>query len=714
MTKTSFTNKGINRLLFEKRKKLNLSLKEASKKLHISKLSLHLIENGYISVSKKKQKKFITCYNLSPDFFDNDLGYPVMISEQETKVASAFIRKLTRNKFYIIACATLTLGFLATAISGVTLNINSKNNPTSFYDKTALTVRNYIKEYGKVSYFDFNKRYTIDNGAGILDKLKVSTTVYESEQKIKDTYYEGSYQDFAVVPLIDDTPHLIYFDSEIQYLFGAPYYTSDIKVGIDRERFGRITATFKDNKFNYHLIKMINEKGVEIPIENNDPRRQVFIDMFERNIGKFHDGLTDLFNQQTDLKVSYIDFNNSMINGATNLVNNNVRNALLLLFGIIFSCLFLSLTVLAFFKRDPYVEEANDKPETPVVINENKKPEIKEKRQASVSLPLNPRFSPFIPGAVLRVASTLMIFVYSIGIYLVFANFINTDFTKSLDVLIGCKIFVSFLIIAYIILLFVKIDMVQERKDYFLTNYFYFFCGIALYLLVIAIDAISINDSTIKGTVSNVILELIPGNFLWGFLAFNMIVYLLFYKPISYGNDKKKLLHFRLLAILPYSYLVISMILGICDSCLKLKMPTWLSFLFFTKSTDIIIFAIFFTLFCFFYKKYTIKKYGSENAILYQRGNRYYFVKNIAGSLIVALIGIVEVLCLLFCPDNPLGFGKDTLILIAIPFMLFYHPHHGKRSGKIDWSITIFYGLSYVIGIVLILLSLISLIVRYL
>ncbi|MCQ2796765.1 MAG: helix-turn-helix transcriptional regulator [Bacilli bacterium] len=712
MTKTSFVNKGINKLLYDKRKELNLSLKEASKKLHISKLSLHLIENGYIAVSKKKQKKFITCYNLSPNFFDNDLGYPVMISEQETKVASKFIRKLTRNKFYIIACATLTLGFLATAISGVVLNINSKNNPTSFYDNNVLVTRDYIiNNADDVGILD--KSYTINNKTRPFhNDVKVSATVYDNDQKIKNTYYEGSYKELAVVPLIDDKTHLIDFDSRIQYMYGNQYYTSDIKV--DLKRFGRVTATFKNNKFEYHLIKMINDKGVETPIENNDPRREVFVDIFERNINKFHDGLVDLFDQKTDLGVSYVDFDNSMIKGCSNLVNNNIQNAVLLLVGIIFSCLFLSLTILAFFKRDPYVEESNDKPkDKPITTKPIEKSKIETKRQVSASLPLNPRFSPFIPGAVLRIASTAMIFAYSIGIYLVFTNFINTDFTKSFDVLVGCKIFVSFLIIAYIILLFVKIDMVQERKDYFLTNYFYFFCGIALYLLVVAIDAISMSDNTITGKVSNIILEIIPGNFLWGFLAFNMIVYLLFYKPISYGNDKKKLLRFRLIAIIPYSYLIISMILGICDSCLKLNMPTWLSFLFFTKSTALIIFAIVFTLFCFFYKKYTIKKYGSESAILYQKGNRYYFIKNIAGSIIVALIGMVEILFLIYCPDNPLGFGKDVLIFIAVPFMLFYHPHHGKRSGKIDWPITIFYGLSYVIGVALILISLISLLVRY-
>ena len=47
MKEATLSNKGFNKLLYEKRLELGLSKKQACKKIHISRILLHLIENGY-------------------------------------------------------------------------------------------------------------------------------------------------------------------------------------------------------------------------------------------------------------------------------------------------------------------------------------------------------------------------------------------------------------------------------------------------------------------------------------------------------------------------------------------------------------------------------------------------------------------------------------------------------------------------------------------
>lgn len=99
-------NKGFNKLLFDKRLELSLSEKEACKKLGILRVTLHLVENGYITLSKKLKSKFINGYELDPNFFEDDLAYPVMISEDNVKRVLQKLGKLQIVSLlkYLVGC----------------------------------------------------------------------------------------------------------------------------------------------------------------------------------------------------------------------------------------------------------------------------------------------------------------------------------------------------------------------------------------------------------------------------------------------------------------------------------------------------------------------------------------------------------------------------------------------------------------------------------
>lgn len=113
-------NKGYNKRLYEIRNSYKLSIKDASKYLGISRLKLSLIEHGYFQVNPALQKRFINFYQLESDFFENDLGYPEFVKEEEVKYVSPKINKIINHKAFKISCGLCAIGFSIMTIFGVT------------------------------------------------------------------------------------------------------------------------------------------------------------------------------------------------------------------------------------------------------------------------------------------------------------------------------------------------------------------------------------------------------------------------------------------------------------------------------------------------------------------------------------------------------------------------------------------------------------------
>ncbi len=701
-------NKGWNKLLYDKRLEFSLSLKQASKQLSITRTTLHLIENGYFRPTKKLKQKFITTYGLKEDFFDDDLCYPVMISDESYKTSSNFVTKLTHNIFYKIGCGILTAGCLVIAILGVVNNIDTKNHIPSFYNETVLSTREYLFENADEVTPKGNgfKEYTINKETISLDGVEnVSFTMTDNDQDLPSTKFDGTLFNREVVPFFDETEQIL-LRSSFSHSVKIRGIIYDVVFRHNLKQIASCTVAERNGEYIYSFVK-IYDNGELVMLENGDPRIEQVSSLFIKHANIYKQKLNSLFESREGLNVGYYQFIDSLVIGNQSVQGKTISNSCLMIFGIIFSTLFFALLFLFIFKRGPIIDKVGEDASEDTSL----KQEVVEFNKTP--LKRNWKLFPVIPGSFIRIASCIMIFIASIGTYLLFQNIVNINVAQSIDLIDKNKMFSLFLVIAFILLLFTKNDLVQEKKDYFLTNYFYFFSGLALYLLVIALSRLSVVDTTIRGSIENIIVNVLPGNFLWGFLAFNMAVFLLFYRPASYGNDQEKLFKFRLWAILPIAYLIASLVITLVQDFNGNVFPVWLSFLFFNKATYLIIFVLLYTLFCFFYKRYTIKKFGIDNALLYQRGNKYYLVRNIVASLIILAIGIFEIIALNCFPDNPAGFGKNVLILIAIPFVLLYHPHHGKRDSKTEWGITIFYGLANVVGICLIVLSVLGYIIRF-
>lgn len=125
-------NKGWNKRLHDRRIELGLSLKEAGKLLHIPKVIVRLTEEGYIPVLKKKQKIYIDAYKLEEDFFENDLGYPIILKEDEVKYNNPRFYKIINALWFKITCFALCFGFIGLTIGGAVLNHDCNHIHLSF------------------------------------------------------------------------------------------------------------------------------------------------------------------------------------------------------------------------------------------------------------------------------------------------------------------------------------------------------------------------------------------------------------------------------------------------------------------------------------------------------------------------------------------------------------------------------------------------------
>lgn len=701
-------NKGTNKILYEKRLSKGLTRKEAAKLLHITSPELRFIEGGYIPVRRKLEQSFIDFYELENDFFSNDLGYPVIIKEEETKIVNDKIHKIINHIAFKISCVVLSLGFIAMAVSGAVGDYKTRLTAESFFDQTVLDFNNYVKSNYDVYYDDSTNLpvnfggpcYELNNGYLVDRNSDVSIYIPANGINIIDTNYETSFKSYLALPTLETKEYSV----ESFITFSLNKMKIDIKVHDGQrnvaEAIGNVKGDIARSNFNYKHLYLLNDENRVAALQKNDPLRDELANVLNATVDQTFNSFEEFFASDHAYhgNISFISYSNNFLNGKNSFLTQKIMYIVFLIVGIVFSCLFLALSVLFIFKRKPSNENT---------VEEKEKGIFDEKLLPKKEVPLkkNLRIFPIFPGNLLKVISISMIFVFSIGLFVLFLNAINLNLDRFSQMVSTGRWFSPMLVIAFLLLFFVKLDIIQERKNYFMSNYFYFFSGLALYLLYLFLGISANIQSGTGAKLSSTLLNVLPGNFLWGFLAFNMFVFLLFYNPISFKNDEKKLHKYRLLAIIPISYLVLSLFIEIGMKCWSWQIPFWISNFFFTKSVDLLIFALAFVFFAYLYKRYTVKKYGKENAALYQKGNRYYFIRNIACALIVLIIGIVEIVFHFTYKDNPLGLGEDYLLLLTIPFILLYHPHHGKRNHLIDNLVLTFYDTAYAIGIVLIAVS---------
>lgn len=728
-------NKGINKRLYERRLELDYSSLEAAIRLDITKLHLKLIERGYIKVSKKLQPRFIRKYNLSEDFFDDDfLGYPTPIENEEIpRTKESGISKFLKSNILKIVCVGLLAGGLTLTIFGKKMSIDAITQTQTFYSEKVNDLASFVRKdsdsvhntYDKTftsqlvmqNFFSFGRgdffndvekgqvktdltQYYLDDTNFIYNSL----CVMDSNEFLAYTFnYSVSYIEagtfFLGIPLIDC---LVKFEvrecSDFTRIHMNLYSALDYELA---SSLGHISANYyeNDDKFTYNIIEDTPILGVNHTVEEGSTDYLIYTTMLEYEFNEYIRSNEYFFSTSfSQFNVSYKDFSNQLRNGIQNESGKSFLGFNLAVNGIalaVFSFAILLISIIkSFSKTKKLIEDGS-------FSNEN--PNNFEMTKKYKPLKRDWKIFPFLPECVIRIVILLIVLASSLGFFYIFKSFKTGDIVQAIDGIAFKAEFSSAVCIAMLLLFFIKLDIIRSRKNSFVVNYVLFFVGLLYYFAILFVK--DILSSSAFNSLSP-ILELLPGNMIWGVLAFNLLSQFLFEYPKFADGSKKKLIFFRSLCIIPIAYMTISCLYGIGKTAWDWYLPLPIANLLSAKAPIIVLFSIFYCFSMFIYRGIINRRYGKENADIYSHGNKYAFIRNIIVIVILIILGVADILVSKLVPDNVVGAGGYYLVLFLTPIVLFYRSHLGKRNDTWDLIFGLSYVTSMMLGVILIAINL--------
>ena len=727
---------GLNKLLYQRRKELRFSLKEAAIKLDISVTKLKLIEQGYIKVKNKElQDLIIYKYELPENFFNTDpLEYPTIIEDapQDLDPENKFVKALTSLPFKIVTFV-LALGFIGMCIAGATMTPLLSEGAGSFYSKGINQLQNTAVTTGK-KYDHLNPK---SNELRSITATIVNEDYYAIEDFVEfETLPEDQHIWFTSINFFKDSFNLPYTffgacsiigSEEIPYYpdLGTVTYMCTFETRVHNGKFrthfyayeyvDKIDYTeaimhisvdhdFQGKNFKYNLIEADPTfvSGVLEPVEEKSFEGFICTTIFRYQNAEFAEAINTLFNNHApEFKMDAKTFINGIGNG-TNAYNGKINQTYsLITWGSILGIVFFGICGLSL------LGSAAKKDKIKAIANGNIAYSVEEEfKEENKPLPKN-KFPPLIvPEFLIRLFAIGVALLSSLGIYWIFQSIASLDPIGLIEDITFKQEIAAFSTMSMLLLLFLKLDMRQRQKDTFLGNYFLFFFGLIFYVLLILVQTGFAESNSIISIAGNMAMEFLPGNIIWGILAFNLLSSSLFSEPEYIRGNKKRTLIYRLTAIIPILYMVASVVIQVGKKAGNWEVPFAINSLFFSKALFLTAFTVLYCFGVYGYRKLVVKKYGSENAEIYQAGNRYYYTKNLIVCAIVAILGVTDIIISKCWANNPIGAGGNYVILFTIPFILLYHPHHGKRNIKWDFGFILAYGLSMVLGIILVASSL--------
>ena len=731
---------GINKRLRDRRLELDYSVLEACIRLDISTRKLYLIENGYIKVKNPILKaRFIRKYKLPENFFEDDyLGYPTPLENESKpiKLNKKFIAILD-SIWTKVVLFVLMGGFITMASIGVAMTPKIFKETDTFFSEKFNQVRDYTREHGEEhsitdalftnpaltpllsgsSYHSLSQYFLEPDPfeTKVENFFYTSVNFLDNNERQPMTFYKAN----SYVDLDDflgfELGIYVETDFEVRYVSNKPrvqYYAYQYDTDPDRPGFDydypifHISADYntKTKCFEYNLVQVMDIfslKGDLIIPEPNSFDYILACTVFEHQYGNFEDAMKKLFDSYKDeINITYDDFSTQLNSGVNNYNNYYSKVSGLTLWGLVLSVLFLAILVFLI------IRSALIKKENSIINSEEIVPELTiqtSRERAFKELPKNRWPTPCIPEMVIRILVIFVSLISSMGIFYIFQAIQGLDPVGLVEQISFKSEFASLSTLAMILLFFTKLDIRQNKKNNFLANYILFFVGIIFYFVILIISFNLDNSTTEIAKAAKAAMEFLPGNIVWGILAFNLLSSFLFDDVKFERNEKRNKIIYRLLAIIPIAYMLVSSLYQIGKKAWGWQWPLWVSSLFFSKAIILTAFSILYCICVFLYKQYTIKKFGPENAKVYQNGNRYIFIKNAIVCGVLVLLGVLDIILFkAMGASNAIGAGGNYVMIYAVPFILLYRPHMGQRNTKWDLAFMVLYILSMTIGILMI------------
>ncbi|MCQ2792084.1 MAG: hypothetical protein MJ208_01015 [Bacilli bacterium] len=686
MTKSKKESRSINKALYEIRIKKELSLKDASKKLAISKLHLDLIEKGYLKVSNRLEPRFIKEYHLAKDFFDTHSTYiePTNNVVDNPEATNKF-RKIVSSLKARIIMGVLAAGSIATLIGGILTSNKIYNDPQEAWTEKFKTLRNAVltdpERDEQVDILIGDTYYVISNTSYEGDAFE--TYVYEKELNAQYTSfkleknYDLSDDKFLEFKIVSYNKRIIAFTDFIN----EKYSVEDAVCFIEGK------DNFNLRSFTYKVDEEIHNAEINDPTYNelNTVIKQELgplLNKYNENVlAQSHYGYTDIYEATEDIrKISY-----------NYVYRFDLGYDLKITGGIILSivgcCLILSFII---------------KPKIKLKIKHKNEPAV-QFSIAGVSLPArdlpnDTKFPLVMPEFALRIIGLVAILLFAIGLNIATNWRINGNlFEKAPENIVRLQeLSSSFLVIGTTLIFFLKMDLFYKKTTKeLLTNIFVLFVfGLVYYTVEVTIYMTFATEYSASGTVLGAIMSILtmflPGNIIWNLMLYSCIFYFLFTTPKRMENYPHKIMIFRLYSLIPTLLLLLAFIFKMFIEP-KVDVPYYISCIFFTKGILITLFAITYLYALYFLELYYRFRFGDETAKVYFYSKRFALVKNMVACVIIAILFLIDVYFMYKMPDNRLNLGTNWPIIFLVPIIFFYRPHIGKRNKKWDTAFTLLF-----------------------
>lgn len=724
---------GLNKQLVNRREELYYSLKEASIRLGISQLHLYMIERGYLKVKKPElQKLFVIKYKLEEDFFSKDpLLYPTPIENEVKEIKEGKLSKAIISLPFKIVTGALIFAFAALGIVGMSEYPKVNTQAASFYSQEIINCREAVIKEGEkqtpADEFAITPNICLDNFYTVSEVLPIPTAIsyseywyssisfFENPENLIFTFSLGrTIVDLSKIPLfailgVDFGTYICsyetrnYYDVDRVHFYAYEYSGGSYDINNPAIH---ISADYnmKKDEISYNVVEMVDYLDIEEEIKEIKPGTLSYLlatDIFESQLSVNQLGIQNLCSLHPDIfpsKVSALD--DGIREGNMKMFSFKTLNSSLIVWGFLLSVICLALCSLSLIKtvtkKKPVAMLSSDEIDEDAVYSSNIK--INENKK---DLPKNNWPRLILPETLLRAFIIAITLASSIITYLIFLCLKLQDGESLISNLGIAQQASGFLSISLILMFFLNLDQRQARKRTFTSNFIMFFLGIIFYLLLVIVQFSLSTSTTTFYTLGAKIMNYLPGNIIWGILAINLLNTFLFTNPSFVKNNSKNRIIYRSLAIIPIAYILGSMLYQIGSKTWGWSLPFQVSSLLFTKSIELTSFAILYCLGVYIFKRIVIKKYGFENEQIYENGNRFFIIKNTIACLIIALIGVTEIILSKTWPNNPIG-DMSKYLFLTIPFVFLYHPHIGKRNLTLDFGFKVLYAVSMVLGIVLI------------
>ena len=710
--------KAINLYLYNARNNLGKSRKEAAKHLKITSLHLKLIEEGYLSVSKKKQPMFIKYYRLERDFFNkysrniHVLNPAKNDKHKNIKQASLYAKKRFKIIPGILGCITL-----ASLIYGCyQLNeqyINPRAAWTENFTKFNETAKQLESEVSPDVFLNDNI-HTI-SGSEITET--VETEGYKKTYKASLGVYEKDCHSSDMTIVLNWSNYRNGNDGEYSkwqasFQFNISFYnkkkiiyTTYSSAKDDQGDTFFVTSALgfiEDNGFvNLRPFTYVLN-GISYKAEVDDEFYNSFTGLLNGYVIDGYKAANKLLEEKglSDTYSNVLDLIEDTQKISRHYIFSFRMGNLLVILGSI-----LSVCCLAVLGLSCYCSHYLKKKSEPKTAKQ-----ITTKIVYSTApreIPNDIALSPLLPELSLRIIGLSTILLSSIALYLS-VNYFLRNFETSSMINVFKNITSNGLIFGTALLLFLKIDLYSNKseKDLITNILLLFIGGLFYYFMEVILYSDVTRTNGLLSLLAGVFVNFLPGNIIWNLMLYSLIFLFLFITPERYKRDPHKILIFRLCSIIPTLFLAFAFIYKTFIES-QISSAYWFSFMFYTKGILITLFAVLIIYSVFFYRLYCKYKYGEDGAKVFFNSRRYSLTKNLIASIIITLLVLVDVFCRYKLPDNNLGLGNNWPMIFLVPVIMLYRPHIGKRNSIWDKSFITMYGSFMAIGYVLVFISII-------